>query len=173
MWPEPWRRPVPDRPVGDGLEQLGQRMERGRRTTPVPRRPVVSEERTPQRVDLPTPAEPPTPAAPPPDSPVPVVSAETSPPSPVASGPPAPSARPGPTPAQPALLPDEPQANLAVRVRRSLDQRLDDLAYELRRAGVRSSKAELIELLLWELPPTVTPELSARLAQFRSVAGRR
>jgi hypothetical protein len=106
---------VPDRPAGDGLEQLSQRMERGRRAAPVPRRPATTEDSSPAIA---------------------------------AAGP-------------------------AVRVRRSLDRRLDDLAYELRRSGVRSSKAELVELLLWELPPTVTPELAARLARFRSVAARR
>jgi hypothetical protein len=155
---------VPDRPAGDGLEQLTQRMERGRRTPPVPRRPVSPEERTSPRTELPASDGPP-----PPNPPEPAVPDVTAPSLYMSVAP----AAPGPAPAPPVLLPDEPQANLAVRVRRSLDQRLDDVAYELRRAGVRSSKAELIELLLWELPPTLTPELSARLARFRAVAGRR
>jgi hypothetical protein len=73
---------------------------------------------------------------------------------------------------RPATSPDEPYANLAVRVRRSLDERLDDLAIDLRRDGVRTSKAELIELLLWELPPDPDHSFRARLARFREHAPR-
>lgn len=68
--------------------------------------------------------------------------------------------------------PDEPSTNLAIRVRRSLDFRLGDLVHELRREGVRSSKVELVELLLWELPAAVTPELRERLRNFRTLAPR-
>jgi hypothetical protein len=155
---------VPDRPAGDGLEQLSQRMERGRRAAPVPRRPATTEDSSPA-VAAPGPA-----ASPVPPVPSRPANTEDSRPAVAAAGP----AAAGPPVPAPMLLPaDEAQANLAVRVRRSLDRRLDDLAYELRRSGVRSSKAELVELLLWELPPTVTPELAARLARFRSVAARR
>jgi hypothetical protein len=155
---------VPDRPAGDGLEQLSQRMERGRRAAPVPRRPATTEDSSPA-VAAPGPA-----ASPVPPVPSRPANTEDSRPAVAAAGP----AAAGPPVPAPMLLPaDEAQANLAVRVRRSLDRRLDDLAYELRRSGMRSSKAELIELLLWELPPTVTPELAARLARFRSVAARR
>jgi hypothetical protein len=73
---------------------------------------------------------------------------------------------------RPATTPDEPYANLAVRVRRSLDDRLDDLTFDLRRQGVRSSKAEIIELLLWELPPDPDDSFRARLARFREHAPR-
>jgi hypothetical protein len=73
---------------------------------------------------------------------------------------------------RPATTPEEPYANLAVRVRRSLDERLDDLAIDLRREGVRSSKAEIIELLLWELPPSLDDSFRARLALFREHAPR-
>lgn len=73
---------------------------------------------------------------------------------------------------RPATTPHEPYANLAVRVRRSLDARLDDLAIDLRRQGVRSSRAEIIELLLWELPPAPDASFRARLAQFREHAPR-
>lgn len=70
-------------------------------------------------------------------------------------------------------MPDEPVTNLAVRVRRSLDNRLSDLLHSMRRDGVRSSKVELIEMLLWELPPPETPEgLRKRLADFRRAAPR-
>ena len=70
------------------------------------------------------------------------------------------------------LSPDEASANLAIRVRRSLDERLADVIYELRREGVRTSKVELVEMLLYELPDTVTPDLRKRLARFREVAPR-
>jgi hypothetical protein len=69
-------------------------------------------------------------------------------------------------------MPDEPYANLAVRVRRSLDDRLAALTFGLRRQGVRSSKAEIIELLLWELPPEAGDAFRARLAAFREHAPR-
>lgn len=78
---------------------------------------------------------------------------------------PKPAERPGPRP-------DEPLANLAVRVRRSLDDQLVDLIHALRRDGIRTSKVELLELLLWELPSQPTPELRARLGQFRKAAPR-
>jgi hypothetical protein len=68
---------------------------------------------------------------------------------------------------------DEAQLNLAVRVRRSLDLRLDELLHQLRREGVRSSKAELIEMLLWELPTQLDTNFQDRLRQFRRVAARR
>lgn len=66
---------------------------------------------------------------------------------------------------------DAPTANLALRVRRPLDDHLADLVHEFRREGVRTSKVELVELLLWELPNSHT-ELRPRLAQFRQAASR-
>ena len=42
--------------------------------------------------------------------------------------------------------------NLAIRVRQPLDDRLADIIHGLRGQGVRTSKVELIEMLLWELP---------------------
>lgn len=70
------------------------------------------------------------------------------------------------------LAPDDPVANLAIRVRRPLDERLADLVHDLRRHGVRTSKVELIEMLLWELAPTDAPALTARVAAFRRRAPR-
>lgn len=70
------------------------------------------------------------------------------------------------------LGPREPLANLAVRVRRPLDRLLGRLVHELQDAGIRTSKAELVELLLWELPEEPTPALRARLAAFRQDAPR-
>ena len=40
--------------------------------------------------------------------------------------------------------------NLAIRVRKPLDDHLADVIHDLRRAGVRTSKVEMIEMLLWE-----------------------
>lgn len=63
--------------------------------------------------------------------------------------------------------PDEPFSNLSVRVRRSLDDRVTDLVHELRGHGVRISKAELMEVVLSDLPVSVTPEFVARINLFR------
>ncbi len=73
---------------------------------------------------------------------------------------------------RPATQPDEPLANLAVRVRRSLDARLADLIHSLRQDGVRTTKVELVELILWELPAEPSPELRSPLADFRVHAPR-
>lgn len=66
----------------------------------------------------------------------------------------------------------ESAVNLAIRVRRPLDDHLVELLHRLRRAGVRSSKVELIEMLLWELPADEA-SVRARLAAFRRAAPRR
>jgi hypothetical protein len=67
---------------------------------------------------------------------------------------------------------DEPLANLTLRVRQSLDFRLGDLVHALRREGVRSSKKELIEMLLSELPSQPSEELRARLRTYRELTPR-
>ena len=61
---------------------------------------------------------------------------------------------------------DAATANLALRVRQPLDDHLAEVVHEFRREGVRTSKVELVEMLLWELPQTHT-QLRARLAEFR------
>jgi len=68
--------------------------------------------------------------------------------------------------------PPERFIQLGVRVRAPFDQRLDDLVYQFRREGVRTSKAELVELLLFELPGEPDNDLRARLAAFRRHAPR-
>jgi hypothetical protein len=70
------------------------------------------------------------------------------------------------------LDPDEPSANYAVRVRRTLDDLVAWRLAELRRTGVRCSKVELTEMLLWEIADIDIAELSARLATFRQHASR-
>lgn len=69
---------------------------------------------------------------------------------------------------------DAPPVNLAIRVRRPLDDRLAELIHLLRRRGVRTSKVELIEMLLWELPePERAVESTLeRLGVFRRHAAR-
>ena len=62
--------------------------------------------------------------------------------------------------------------NLAIRVRRPLDDRLADIIHGLRGQGVRTSKVELIEMLLWELPDDQLPVVRERLRQFRDWAPR-
>jgi hypothetical protein len=76
---------------------------------------------------------------------------------------------------QPARLrvgADVAPVNLAIRVRRPLDDRLADVIHGLRGQGVRTSKVELIEMLLWELPEDQLAEVRERLRQFRDWAPR-
>lgn len=73
---------------------------------------------------------------------------------------------------RPMTTPNEPTANLGVRVRNSIDDRLEELIFRLRRAGVRSSKAEIVEMLIWELPAEPDDDFRKRLARFRDHAPR-
>ena len=83
------------------------------------------------------------------------------------------AAEPLPAPAQPprrghpAAMGLEPTANLTLRIRQSLDLRLVELLHGLRRDGVRSSKKELIEMCLSELPFEPSEQLRARLRSYR------
>jgi hypothetical protein len=70
------------------------------------------------------------------------------------------------------LSADLPPVNLAIRVRKPLDDRLADVIHQLRGAGVRTSKVELIEMLLWEMPEDQPAALRERLRQFRDWAPR-
>lgn len=72
----------------------------------------------------------------------------------------------------PDTRPDESLRNLALRVRATLDERLNDLVYQLRREGVRTSKVELVELLLWDLPAQPSATIRSRLEAFRRTAPR-
>ncbi len=54
-----------------------------------------------------------------------------------------------------------------MRVSQSLDLRLAELIHELKREGVRSSKQELIEMFLSELPLQPTEDLRGRLRRYR------
>ena len=70
-------------------------------------------------------------------------------------------------------LADQPTINLAGRVRSSLGLRLDQIVLDLRVQGIRASKAEMLEMLLFELPEQATPDLRDRLERFREATHRR
>lgn len=71
------------------------------------------------------------------------------------------------------LMTELPTANLTLRVRPSLDGRAADLVHEAaRQHGIKTSKAQLVEMLLSELPATVTADLLARLRRFQREAPR-
>jgi hypothetical protein len=140
-----------------GIELMRRRMERASRRPPPPRRA--------------------------PEGAAPAASGEAGPEgagagAPKAAGPsaPAPTRRPRPpraaAPPPGRLAPDLPAANLAIRVRKPLDDRLAELIHALRREGVRTSKVELIEMLLWELPEDDVAGARERLRRFRAVAPR-
>ena len=144
-----------------GIDVMRRRMERASRQPPPPRRARDAED------------------APPPSSGEGVGEAPA-PPAPAAAEParasaPPPAAPRTPRRAQPdpvRLAADLPPANLAIRVRRPLDERLADLIHALRRDGVRTSKVEMIEMLLWELPEEDHPAVRERLRRFREWAPR-
>lgn len=143
-----------------GIDLMRARMQRGRRQPPSPRRSGSAGEGEERESLTPGPAAPVTavPAAPDP-LPAPQAAEHVS------------SAR-ARREAPLRLSPTLPWANLAIRVRRPLDDRLADLIHELRREGVRTSKVEVIEMLLWELPPEDVDGLRKRITRFRRHAPR-
>jgi hypothetical protein len=68
---------------------------------------------------------------------------------------------------RPQTSPGDPTANLAVRIRGPIDDRLAQVVLSLRDVRPRTSKAELVEMLLWQLPPTADDQLRAQLRSFR------
>ena len=88
---------------------------------------------------------------------------------PAATTTPAQSPQPGDLGARSAVTGTEPTANLTLRIRQSLDLRLVELLHSLRREGVRSSKKELIEMCLSELPLEPSEHLRARLRAYRDI----
>lgn len=137
---------MPDDPA-DGIAVMRERIQRAARRTPTPRRPIASD---PLSAPAPAPAAPPVRPAPPA----------------VATAPPAAARR-------RSLTPDLPPVNLAIRVRRPLDDDLVDLIHRLRQNGARTSKVELIEMLLWELATESLAEVRSRIGAFRAAAPRR
>jgi hypothetical protein len=161
---------VPDQP--SGIEEMRRRMERASRRPPPPRRaasdaPVAIEEAPPTPA---TPEPAPAPSAPP-ARPRAARAAGSRARRPSAPGAGEGGGARGAAPEPERLAADLPPVNLAIRVRRPLDERLVELIHQLRREGVRTSKVELIEMLLWELPEGA-PALTERLARFRRFAPR-
>ena len=153
-----------DEDPSGGLGILRSRVERRSRQVPPPRNspPLTSED---QATILPSPA-----LAMGEGSEATVVRASSNPSSrvrPRRATPPAPGLG-----GHPHTSPDEPSANLAIRVRRSLDEHLAELIFDLRRDGIRTSKVELIEMLLWELPAKPASSFTERLSAFRRAAPR-
>lgn len=161
----------------DGLDMLHQRLERRSRSVPPPRRPRQSPQDNEANAPAPSAEAKPTTEEEPAVKAEPVVEEEPT------RGSESHTARPRttaksrasrtsaePADPRPALAANEPISNLAVRVRRSLDTRLGDLVHTLKRDGVRVSKTEIIEMLLWELPPDASPAFRRRLAAFRQAA---
>jgi hypothetical protein len=69
-------------------------------------------------------------------------------------------------------LADAPTVGLTARIRVPLDRRIVGLVRALQDEGVRTSKIELIEMLISELPEELTPAFRARVEAFRARAGR-
>jgi len=153
---------VPDQT--SGIDVMRRRMERASRQPPPPRRARASDE-----APAPTPAGEGTGPPPPAAGAEPAPTATAAPPRTVAATP-SPRRRGRPDPVR--LAADLPPANLAIRVRRPLDERLADLIHALRRDGVRTSKVEMIEMLLWELPAEDHQAVRERLRRFREWAPR-
>jgi hypothetical protein len=65
-------------------------------------------------------------------------------------------------------IPEPAAATVTARIRASLDRRLSELAHQLRLEGRRTSKTELVELFLIELPDRPTGELRGRLSRARA-----
>lgn len=140
----------------DGIDLMRSRMARAQRVPPTARRPA---------------------AGPPPAAAV-GEGTESGTVGPAPTGPPATTPRAprrtaatAPASRRPPVSASDPPVNLAIRVRRPLDEHLVDVLHDLRKAGVRSSKVELVEMLLWELPADAAA-VRARLADFRRAAPR-
>mgnify|MGYP001406819422 CR=1 FL=1 len=85
---------------------------------------------------------------------------------------PAQATAPAPAPAALEGLADAPTVGLTARIRLPLDRRIVALVRALQDAGVRTSKIELIEMLIAELPDELTPAFRERVVRFRAAAGR-
>ncbi len=142
-----------------GIDLMRRRIERASRQPPPPRRASAE------------PADPPREPASPPTSAEGETAVATTPPPDAAPRARTPRTR-RTTPARLRLGADVAPVNLAIRVRRPLDDRLADIIHGLRGQGVRTSKVELIEMLLWELPDDELSQVRERLRQFRDWAPR-
>lgn len=170
--------------TANGLDELRERVVVRNRTVRPPRHPVVREAKPVQpnegatsgSADVPGPPDvemeraPDAPPAPPPAPTAPPTQPRTDSPEEVRAKDVVATRE---VVAVPLGLADQPTVNLAGRVRSSLGLRLDHVVLDLRVQGVRSSKAELLEMLLFELPEQATPDLRERLERFREATHRR
>ena len=149
-----------------GIDLMRRRIERASRQAPPSRHPAAPpEEENPSGPSVSAPAV--TAAAAPGESPADPPPTTTMPPRRPAA------ARGRSRAAAPMRLEaDLPPVNLAIRVRKPLDDRLAEVIHQLRGDGVRTSKVELIEMLLWEMPDDAPTALRERLRQFRDWAPR-
>lgn len=162
-----------------GLDVLRERMERRSRTVPTPRRPLTQKpalaqpDGTTQSDEEVLPDTPVAAADTKPDESMAHKPEEAPPVSTVPIHSPPPSDADEVDSGTLSRLSTEPTVNLAGRVRSSLGLRLDQIVLDLRLHGVRASKAELLEMLLFELPEQATPELRDRLERFRNAVRQR
>jgi hypothetical protein len=154
-------QPADQADQASGIDLMRRRIERASRQPPPSRRPRSADpaDDTPAT----TAAAPPTPAV------EPVAAVEEAPAPPRAAR--APRGR-GAGETRVRLAPDLAPVNLAIRVRKPLDDGLADQIHALRRDGVRTSKVELIEMLLWESAGATPEALRERLRTFREWAPR-
>lgn len=159
--PPPWRQPVADK----GLSQLRERVKRQPRTVPEPR--FARSEASPEFVAV---VSEPVESEPPP-TPEPVVA-----PKPRAKSAPRAKAAPKPKPVSTGGFPmaNEAKDSMTLQVRRTFSRRVDDLIHEFKRdRNIKTSKVELVEMLLSSLPEGVSDTLVEQLEAFRQNAPRR
>ncbi len=144
-----------------GIDLMRRRIERASRQPPASRRPRSADTAPEAAVVTPTPDPGPPPAV------EGAAAVEATP-----ARPARPARRRGVGETRLRLAPDLPPVNLAIRVRKPLDDGLADQIHALRGAGVRTSKVELIEMLLWESADATPEGLRERLRTFREWAPR-
>lgn len=147
---------------GSGIDLMRRRIERASRQPPPSRRPrgdAAAVAAAPDPPAQPTPAATPVPAPRPKRARAATVGETPAAASPTTAG-------------HVRLAADLPPVNLAIRVRKPLDDGLADAIHALRRDGVRTSKVELIEMLLWESAGATPEAIRERLRVFREWAPR-
>jgi hypothetical protein len=149
---------VADQP---GIDLMRRRIERASRQAPPSRRPAEPTDETPLLASAPVPGQAPAVVPPTPAVAEPSVAPRR-----------AAATRRSRGAAPMRLGADLPPVNLAIRVRKPLDDRLAEVIHQLRGDGVRTSKVELIEMLLWEMPDDDPSAIRERLRRFRDWAPR-
>lgn len=138
-----------------GLEALTERVERGKRRVPPPRRPRAALQPAHEHPDL-------VHEAPQSETTIESQTTQRTAPAP---------AKIAPAPLLEALI-DAPTTMLGARVRRPLDDLLADAVHSARQHQVRTSKVELVELALLSLADLDGATLAERVRRFRSETSR-